>query len=248
MHRVYNDADRCRNNRNSHKGDKMFFGFLLLGIGLLLMMKKLGLFFITWHTLWPFILIAIGLGIGIKKNFRNNMWWILILIGVAHIIPEFEVMNGVWSSSLIWPFAFMLGGFMMILRSGKKNKPMDKFEVVTSNENLLNIDVTFGGRKEIVTSKDFKGGNITTTFGGAEVNMIQADSTTQPMVLNLKVSFGGVELIVPSHWELQNEIEPTFGSVEDHRSVRTPQSSGEEKKVLILKGNCSFGSIEIKSY
>jgi hypothetical protein len=68
------------------------------------------------------------------------------------------------------------------------------------------------------------------------------------MILNVKVSFGGVELVVPSHWELQNEIETTFGSVEDHRSIRTPQSSGEEKKVLILRGNCSFGSVEIKSY
>jgi hypothetical protein len=79
--------------------------------------------------------------------------------------------------------------------------------------------------------------------------MIQADATEQPMVLNLKVSFGGVELIVPSHWELQNEIEPTFGSVEDHRAIRTSSSTiSEVKKVLILKGNCSFGSIEIKSY
>lgn len=248
MQRHYPDSERCRNHGNSHKGDKMFFGFLILGIGVLMMMKKLGLFFFTWHAFWPFILIALGLGIGIKKNFRNNSWWILMLIGIAHAVPEFEVMNGIWSSSLIWPFAFILGGFIMIIRSGKKNKTMDKFEVVTSNENLLNIDVTFAGRKEIVTSKDFKGGNISSTFGGVEVNMIQADSTTQPMVLNVKVSFGGVELVVPSHWELQNEIETTFGSVEDHRSIRTPQSSGEEKKVLILRGNCSFGSVEIKSY
>jgi hypothetical protein len=108
--------------------------------------------------------------------------------------------------------------------------------------------VTFGGRKEIVTSKDFRGGNISATFAGCEVNMIQADSTTQPMVINLKVSFGGVEIIVPSHWELQNEIEPTFGSVEDHRSIRTPASASEEKKVLVLRGSCNFGSIEIKSY
>ena len=132
----------------------------------------------------------------------------------------------------------------------KKNEPWkNAMQVVTSNENMLNVDVTFGGRKEIVTSKEFKGGNISATFGGCEINMIQADATEQPMVLNLKVSFGGVELIVPSHWELQNEIEPTFGSVEDHRAIRTSSSTiSEVKKVLILKGNCSFGSIEIKSY
>jgi hypothetical protein len=35
--------------------------------------------------------------------------------------------------------------------------------------------------------------------------------------------------------------------VEDHRSFRTA-STEQEKKTLVLKGNCSFGSIEIKSY
>ena len=112
---------------------------------------------------------------------------------------------------------------------------------------MLNIDVTFGGRKEIVTSKDFKGGTISATFAGAEVNLMQADSTTQPMTLDVRVAFGGVELIVPSHWEIQNNITPAFGSVEDQRIIRTP-NSGEEKKVLALRGSCSFGSIEIKSY
>lgn len=124
---------------------------------------------------------------------------------------------------------------------------MDNLQVVTSNENMLNIDVTFAGRKEIVTSKDFKGGNINATFGGVEINMVQADGTG-PMVLNCTVSFGGVELIVPSHWEIQNEINPTLGSVEDRRAMRMNTTTSEERKVLVLKGNCNFGSIEIKSY
>ena len=125
---------------------------------------------------------------------------------------------------------------------------MKDMPVITSTESALNIDVTFGGRKEIVTSKEFRGGNVSTTFGGTEINLIQADSTTQPMVLNISVTFGGIELIVPSHWELQNEIEPTFGSVEDHRAIRTSTITTEDKKILILKGSCNFASIEIKSY
>jgi hypothetical protein len=118
---------------------------------------------------------------------------------------------------------------------------------VTSEESQLNIDVTFGGHKEIVTSKEFRGGNINATFGGCEINLMQADSSVQPIILDLKVSFSGVEIIVPSHWDLQIEIEPSFGSVEDRRMIRTP-NAGEERKTLILRGTCSFGSIEIKSY
>jgi len=109
------------------------------------------------------------------------------------------------------------------------------------------MDITFGGRKEVVTTKDFKGGVVSATFGGVELNFMQADFTGPTAVLDLRVSFGGVEIIVPSNWDIQNEINPSFGNVEDERSMQTP-SSPENRKTLILRGNCSFGSVEIKSY
>ena len=119
--------------------------------------------------------------------------------------------------------------------------------VVPNNASSLNIDVTFGGRKEMVTSKEFRGGFVNVTFGGAEINLMSADSTVQPMVLEVKVAFGSAEIIVPSHWEVVNEINPTLGSVEDQRMLRTPDASAE-RRTLILRGSCSFGSIEIKGY
>jgi beta-galactosidase/beta-glucuronidase len=76
---------------------------------------------------------------------------------------------------------------------------------------------------------------------------MQADIVDSPAILDLKVSFGGVEIIVPSHWHVQNEINPSFGNVEDERNIQTA-SSLENKKVLILRGTCSFGNVEIKSY
>ncbi|WP_276134828.1 LiaF transmembrane domain-containing protein [Polluticoccus soli] len=234
--------------RRDRRGNRVFGGMVLLLLGVFLMLKKLSLIpYINWHSTWPFIVIAIGLFIGVRKRFTNHVWWILILVGVAHLVPPFTIM-GTSASSLVVPLAFIIGGLLIVFRSRKKNDCIKETEVVTNTESYLNIDVTFGGRKEIVTSKEFRGGRVNTTFGGTEINMIQADSTVQPMILNLDVTFSGVELIVPSHWELQNEIEPTFGSVEDHRAMRTSTITTEERKVLILKGSCSFGSIEIKSY
>ena len=234
--------------QNRHKGDKKVFGFVVVVVGICLLLGKLNLFSVSFHDLWPVALIAMGVIIGIKNGFRRHAWWILILIGLAHSIPVFNITEDVTSNELIWPIALIIGGLMIAFRSGKKNNHWkDNMQVVTSDESSLNVDITFGGRKEIITSKEFRGGNINTTFGGCELNLSQADSSVQPMVLNLKVSFGGVELIVPSHWEILNEVETSVGSVEDHRTIRVP-AAGEEKKTLILKGSCSFGSIEIKSY
>jgi hypothetical protein len=119
--------------------------------------------------------------------------------------------------------------------------------VVTHDADNVNIDVTFGGRKEIITSRSFRGGIVRATFAGVEINLAAADGGIQPMMLEIHASFAGVEIIVPSHWEIQNEINPTVGSVEDQRMVRTHDISAD-KRVLILRGSCSFGSVEIKSY
>ncbi len=246
--RDYYRQERQQYRRHHNRGDKAIFGIIVALIGLLFLFRTLGYFPFNFNLTWPVILIVIGGIIGIKSRFRNHAWWILGLIGVANLTPIFSI-NGVPSTHLVWPAAIILFGLAMVFRSGKKKDYCadGTMKTVTNTDNMLNVDVTFGGRKEIVTSKDFKGGSITTTFAGCEVNLMQADSTEQTMTLDIKVSFGGVELIVPSSWDVQNEINPSFGSVEDHRTFRTA-SETQEKKTLVLKGNCSFGSIEVKSY
>src|ERR1044071_2061223 len=95
-------------------GNKLFGGIILLLIGVMLLLKKLPLFpYFDWHTIWPFIVIMIGLFIGIQKRFRNHIWWILILVGVTHLIPEFMIM-GTRSSSLMVPLGFIIGGLVVL--------------------------------------------------------------------------------------------------------------------------------------
>jgi hypothetical protein len=116
-----------------------------------------------------------------------------------------------------------------------------------SSDDKLFIDITFGGRKEIITSRDFKGGSVSVTFGGSELNLTQTDFSSPSITIDCRVSFGAIELIIPSNWDLQNEIRPTFGSVEDERIVQV-DTTGDVRKKLILTGTCNMGSIEVKSY
>jgi hypothetical protein len=125
--------------------------------------------------------------------------------------------------------------------------PIQPVRTSINTSSSLNIDATFGGRKEVVTAKDFKGGIVSVTFAGCELNLAQADFTEPSVVLDCRVSFGGLEIIVPSHWEVQIEVNPSFGNVEDGRTIQTA-TTPENKKLLILRGTCSFGSIELKSY
>ncbi|GAA4468126.1 DUF5668 domain-containing protein [Nemorincola caseinilytica] len=234
-------------HQKDHRGGRIVFGIILALIGVGLLLKTLGLLHICLHSLWPLILIAMGTMIGVKNRFRNNAWWILIALGTFHLIPRFEIM-GVSSSKLVWPVMLIALGLMIVFRPRHKHRFDETVGGAhVSSEDSLRIDVTFGGRKEIITSKDFKGGSATVTFGGSEINLTQSDMTSPSVVLDCRVAFGAIELVIPANWDLQNEIRPSFGSVEDERVIHAPVA-GETRKKLILTGSCTFGSIDIKSY
>lgn len=241
--------DRHRAHRDG--GDKRWFGIILLIIGSIILMKKFDLFYFNFHTMWPWILVAVGTMIGVKSRFRNNAWWILILVGAAHLIPVFTI-AGVSSKALLIPATLIILGLVFIFRPERKKKPWgscdENIVTNTNTDSLLNVDVTFGGHKEIVTSKNFSGGKVNTTFGGAEINLMNADSTEKTINIHMKVAFGGVEIIVPSHWIIKNKISNSLGSVEDNRNFTTNALTEEDTITLVLSGSCNFGSIEIKSY
>jgi hypothetical protein len=112
-------------------------------------------------------------------------------------------------------------------------------------EDMLDSVSIFGGVKKVVTSKNFKGGDIVCFMGGAEINLSQAD-IQGPATIELFQAFGGTKLVVPPHWEVKSEAIAIFAGIEDKR----PPQPGvfDPTKVLILKGTTIFGGIEIKSY
>lgn len=76
--------------RRRHRGgggDKRFFGLILLLVGSFLLLKKFNLFYFDLRDMWPWALIIIGLLIGIKSKFKSAASWILMTIGVLHVIP-----------------------------------------------------------------------------------------------------------------------------------------------------------------
>lgn len=238
------------NNRH-RPGNKVAFGFIIILIGLAIFLKQIDMLpYFDLSSTWPIILIIVGVLIGIKNKFRNTAPFILIAVGVFNLIPGFSFKigaNSVDSEELVIPTILILAGIVMIFKPRKKKHWADHQQITIVGDKNMCADVMFGGRKEIITSKEFNGGNITVTFGGCELNLLQADSTDQNIIVDVRIIFGGCEIIVPSHWDIKNEIEPVFGSVEDQRTLRTPDVT-ENRKTLILRGSCTFGGIEIKSF
>ena len=67
-----------------------------------------------------------------------------------------------------------------------------------------------------------------------------------PIVLEVNNVFAGTKLIVPSNWDVKNEVTVVFGGVEDKRTINT--GIPDPEKIMILKGTCVFGGIEVTNY
>jgi predicted membrane protein len=67
------------------------------------------------------------------------------------------------------------------------------------------------------------------------------------VILEVNNIFGGTKLLVPANWNVQSDIVTILGGVEDKRPMMAPGSSANNK-VLILKGACVFGGVDIRSY
>jgi hypothetical protein len=95
-------------------------------------------------------------------------------------------------------------------------------------------------------SKNFKGGEVTSVFGGSNIDLMHADIQDQA-VLKVSVAFGGLKLIVPPHWDVQLGVSNLAAGIDDKRYGQQANTQSPEKR-LILTGTVLFGGIEITSY
>ena len=153
-----------------------------------------------------------------------------------------------------WPLFLILMGLYFIVRPKRKKKDMrghwgeSLYGASLESGDWVDYTSFFGGIKKNVISKEFKGGEVTAVFGGAEVNLSQAD-ITGTVNLDLTAVFGGVKLIVPPHWQIRSsDFTTVMGGVEDKRQVYKDAAAQLSDKVLNLTGTAVLGGIDIRSY
>jgi predicted membrane protein len=255
--------DIIKNKPEHRERNKIVAGIIIVGVGIALLLRNMGFLLPPWLFTWPMILILVGIYSGIKHNFRNNSWIILTGIGVFFLIDKF--IPTLHLEPYFWPLVIIGIGLLYIIvprkrswvrwrdfgnddnynRKGRYSRQESSGEGITDSNDEFTIRSILSGVKKNIISKNFKRGYVKSVFGGAEIDMSRAD-ITGPAYLQLEVVFGGVSIVVPSNWSVQNEIEGVFHGVDDKRY--NASASIDPDKVLVLKGKCVFGGIEINSY
>jgi predicted membrane protein len=100
------------------------FGFIILGIGIILFLRKAGVFIPSWVTTWPMILIAIGTFSVIKHEFKSFFGFVMLFLGAYFLLRnEFDFDFGL--GQYIWPLGLIALGIYLILQKQRENKVLD---------------------------------------------------------------------------------------------------------------------------
>lgn len=216
------------------------FGVLLIGVGGLFLLNYFGFIPAVIADViftWQMLLIGIGLAnILIRGNMQSGL--ITLTVGAFFLFPKVTGIAIDWK--LIGALLLVVIGSIMIF---VRQRPRSRGMIKGDKQNFIDVLTIFSGSERKVQSQDFKGGKLTTAFGGADIDLLDADIKGEA-VLDIFTMFGGAEISVPRGWDVQVDVVSIFGACEDKRNRIEPNP---EKKVLRVKGFVIFGGAEVKS-
>jgi predicted membrane protein len=143
----------------------------------------------------------------------------------------------------LWPLALVGVGLSLILKRNRHSEHEKK----SFDNDFDHVDeiAVFSGSEKKVTSKEFKGGKLTSIFGGTDLNLVNADLARGTNVLDVFVLFGGCDIRVPSDMNVKVKVTAIFGAFSDERKVINENEANDGKE-LIVKGLVLFGGGEVK--
>lgn len=220
---------------------KVFWGAILILIGLTFFLQTTGLLlylnltaweFIFWF-LWPLLLVALGVKLLLGRNITAGV--VFVALGIIFFLTKLFDWN---FFAIFWPVLIIAVGLSIIFKqddthfnSGKKYDDSDK----------LTDTVVFWGLDKNMDSKSFKGGEVNAVFGGAKIDLRNAQIDKDGAKLVLNAAFGGIDVFVPKDCKVETDGIGILGGWENHTKSRDVKSP-----VLEISGSAVFGGVEIK--
>jgi predicted membrane protein len=235
------------NNKPSIFSPQFILGLIIIAVGVVFMLDNMDIIYAgDFLRYWPALLIAFGIA-KVSQSSKNSgqiFGWILILIGALKLLDVLNFINfRIWDW---WPIIFIVIGLNFLRGSWNRsrNSPANiSGESLNDSDSYIKNIAMLSGVKRKITSKDFRGGELTAFMGGCEIDLREADMKGSEATLDVVAVWGGIEIRVPMGWSISVKATPIMGGVEDGTY---PSKEGTSKR-LIITGNIVMGGVEIKN-
>ncbi len=236
------------NNRSLIFSPQFILGIIIIAVGIVFMLDNLDIIYAgDFLRYWPALLIVYGVT-KVSQSSKNSgqiFGWILILVGSMKLLDTLNFINfRIWDW---WPIVFIVIGLNFLRGSWNRSRGIGGTQSTDDSLNdsdsyIKNIAMMSGVKRKI-TSKDFRGGELTAFMGGCEIDLRDAEMKGEEAVLDVVAVWGGIEIRVPMGWSISVKATPIMGGVEDGTY---PSKDGTPKR-LVITGNIVMGGVEIKN-
>jgi predicted membrane protein len=266
--------EKTRNNNSS----RICGGLIIMGVGLVFLLKNIGINIPDWVINWPTLLIIIGLLIGYKRNFNGPGWLIVILVGVfftVKSIVDFDV------SKYYFALIFIVLGLILIFKPRRLKGDHDRWEgkwksrMKRKYADLGNLNIPgneYGGDKYAGIDKNYadidKNDIIDSVniFGGSHHKVYSKNFKGGDVI----AVFGGADIdLTQTDFDgvIKLDLVAIFGGVKiiippswEVKSEVTAIFGGiddkrtlgvaaaEPRKILIIEGVAMFGGVDIRNF
>lgn len=219
--------------------DRVTTGALIILVGVLLLLTTTDV--VATDSLWDFlpaVFVLLGLWALLRSRFRNLTGPVMVVA----IAATYQAKNlgyvtdqqlGTW-----WPLFVVLFGVLFLVGRSRRTLGVDVSERDAGSVSAVTV---FGGTERRITGPGFRGGDVIVLFGGAELDLRDADVTDPPASIECIVLFGGAEIHVPDDLTVDVDVLGLFGGSED---TRPPSTSGQGAD-LVVTGLALFGGVTV---
>lgn len=234
-------------SENPLSGGGAIAGVVLIALGTLIFLDNIGVIHgVSFGRIFfPAVLIGWG-SMGLSRA-RSAPSLVLpgtaVVGGVLLLLGQLGILPGIRFSTL-WPLVLIAAGLLAILSGGEWRELAKRFSGASTQTRLQETAI-FSAVKRRVDSTGFEGGELSSVFGGIEVDL-RRSTIVGEATLEANAVFGGIELRVPDEWKIVIHGFAAFGAYED-KTVPPRPEPGVIAPVLIVRGTTAFGGVSVRN-
>lgn len=201
------------NFKKSNNDGNIAFGFIILGIGIILLLKRVGIFIPGWVLSWPMILIAIGTFAIIKHEFKSFFGFVMLFFGTYFLLRnEFDFEFGI--GQYIWPLGLIALGIYLITQRNRENRVIDEIRTNWQANKSTGTFKSSSVEDAKVVSDDAETSSFSSSQSTGESGFTRTTGTSFADRLNIDAVFSGVNRKLMTKNFQGGKITAAFGGVD----------------------------------